>query len=449
MVNHRLFEALTHYDTEEAERIFGDECALTPPDPSFPLAPVKRVAIFAEAFLPKVDGVSKTAFLTLRHLQQTGREVIVFAPDIAPQSIGTTPVVPLPSLGFRGVPETRMALPHPVVVQRLNEFKPDMIHLFSPAFLSVSGMLYGRQNQIPVVANYQTDLPGYANAYGFSFLSDLVRDLLRYVHNGSHLTLAPSRWTMRQLQQQGYRRLRLWGRGVHRQRFNPQRKSPAMRQRLLNGRDPDSLLCIYVGRLATEKRVDLLLETARTPGVSLTIIGDGGTRDELEHLFEGTGTHFTGYLMGDELASAYASADVFLFTGAFETFGQVVQEALASGLPSVIINQGGIVDLVKHGETGYHCPADPGAFAAAVRMLRDDPALRQRMSEKASQAGENSWESIMELLEAYYTEACNMNERFQHLYPPASPFMQFFNRFNHYRKVTEHNVQNRRADRSR
>ncbi|PJF26989.1 MAG: glycosyl transferase, partial [Phototrophicales bacterium] len=102
----------------------------------------------------------------MRYLRQTGREVIVFAPDIAPPMVDDTPVVALPSLGMSVAPETRLALPHPMVVQRLNDFKPDLIHLFSPALLSVSGMLYGRQNHLPVIANYQTDVPAYARAYG-------------------------------------------------------------------------------------------------------------------------------------------------------------------------------------------------------------------------------------------------------------------------------------------
>ena len=193
-----------------------------------------------------------------------------------------------------------------------------------------------------------------------------------------------------------------------------------MRARLLNGRDPDSLLCLYVGRLANEKRVDLLLEVARTPGVALTIIGDGLLRGELETLFAGTGTAFTGYLFGDELADAYASADAFMFTGVRETFGQVVQEAHASGLPAVIINQGGITDLVVDGVNGFICTDDPAAFARAARALRDDVALRRRMAYNARRMVEaNSWEAIMSQLEDHYREAGRINQRFSGIYPPA------------------------------
>ncbi len=410
----------------ESERVFGDESAFDAPNFDLVFDRVKRVAIFAEAFLPKVDGVSKTAYLTLRYLQRTGREVIVFAPDIAPSSVHGSPVIPLPSLGFRAAPETRIALPHPLVVQHIADFKPDLIHMFSPAVLSMSGMLMARQVNVPVIANYQTDLPSYAAHYGLPFFSGFVNDWLRLIHNGCHLTLVPSNYTLRELRGSGYHRLRRWGRGVNGEHFNPKRRSATMRARLLNGRDPDSLLCIYVGRLANEKRVDLLLNVARTPGVALTIIGDGALRPELETLFAGTNTHFTGYLFGDDLADAYASADAFFFTGVSETFGQVVQEALASGLPAVIINQGGITDLVEHGVNGFICTDDPAEFAEAARTLRDDHALRRQMSNSARTiADRNPWTAIMAQLENYYAEAYHLNARMQRVYPPRWNFLSW------------------------
>src|SRR5690606_33297747 len=229
MVAHGLAESSDQFGTVEAIRVFGDEVALEPPDPALPLAPVKRVAIFAEAFLPKVDGVSKSAFLTLRWLQLTGREVIVFAPDNAPSHIGESQVVALPSFGLPVAPESRVAIPHPTIMHHLEVFQPDLIHMFSPALLSVSGMWYGRLHNIPVVANYQTDLPGYAEAYGLNFLSHITRDWLRFIHNGCHYTLAPSKFTIQQLRSWGYRRVRRWARGVDSRRFTPERRSAEMR----------------------------------------------------------------------------------------------------------------------------------------------------------------------------------------------------------------------------
>jgi hypothetical protein len=140
MADHRLLDNLNRFDPEEIERVFGDEYVFQPPDPSEVLAPVKRVAIIAVAFLPKVDGVSKTAFLTLRYLQQTGREVLVFAPDTALPQVGDTEVVALPSFGMLNAPETRVALPSLTVASRLEEFQPDLIHVVNPAVLGLSGI---------------------------------------------------------------------------------------------------------------------------------------------------------------------------------------------------------------------------------------------------------------------------------------------------------------------
>jgi glycosyltransferase involved in cell wall biosynthesis len=325
----------------------------------------------------------------------------------------------LPSFGLPFAPETRIALPTALIGRYLDDFRPDLIHLFSPALLSSSAVLAGRRRNIPMVANYQTDLPGYAQQYGFHLLAYPVREWLRRIHNGCHLTLVPSNFTLRQLQTWGFRRLRRWGRGVNGERFHPDKRSAEWRARLLNGRDPDSLLCLYVGRLANEKRVDLLLATAQTPGIALTIVGDGALREALENRFAGTGTHFMGYLRGDDLAHAYASADVFMFTGAHETFGQVVQEAMASGLPPVVINQGGVPDLVTHGETGYICPPDASAFADAARRLRDNPDLRAHLAAHARRAAEKRpWTAVMSQLESYYREAVRLNERYRRLNPP-------------------------------
>lgn len=412
MADNRLLKALSQINSDQAEQIYGSEFAFDLPNRLGTTSPIKRVAIFAESFLPKVDGVSKTAYLTTRYLQETGREVLVFAPDIAPTQIGASKVVPMPSFGFRVAPETRVALPNLMINQHLDTFQPDLIHLFSPALLSVSGMLAGRRRRIPVIANYQTDIPAYANHYGLGLFSRPSRDWLRFIHNGCHLTLVPSNYTLNQLHKWGYKRLRRWGRGVNTTRFGIHHRSEVWRARLLNGRDPSSLVVIYVGRLANEKRIDLLLEVARTPGIALSIIGDGALRGELEAQFAGTGTHFMGYLYGEDLAQAYASADVFVFPSPSETFGQVIQEAMASGLPAVVINQGGVIDLVQDGETGYICEPDARAFAAAIRKLRDHPELRAKMAHEARCYAEaHPWSAIMAQLEGYYAEAMRISQR--------------------------------------
>ncbi len=417
MQAHRLLENLQAQQHKNPDDFFGITSLLEQRQAGAAFEPVKKVAVLTESFLPKVDGVVKTSYLTIRYLQETGREVLIFAPDIAVEQVGDSQVIPLPSISVPQAPETRMALPNPVVARHIEEFEPDLIHLFSPAAMSVNGMAVGRHLNLPVIANYQTDLPGYTEHYGFPMLSGPVNRWLRYIHNGCHLTLAPTRTIIRELRAAGYRRVRHWGRGVNTERFNPRHARPAMRRRLLNGRDPDSLLCIFVGRLANEKRIELLRDVAQSPGIALTIIGDGALREELERVFAHTDTLFTGYLFGDELAQAYASADVFVFPGEYETFGQVIQEAMASGLPSVVVNAGGAPDVVADGASGIVVEPGSQAFAEVIQSLRDQPELRRRMSRNAlMMAAERPWSALMAQLEGYYEEAYRMNQRFKRLF---------------------------------
>lgn len=409
----RIFEART---TVEGNELFGHTPLISDTD-GHPLADIRRVAVLAEAFPPKIDGVSKTAYLTVRYLQQTGREVLIFAPDSAMPFVGDSEVVTLPSVSIPGADESRAALPVSVLSRRLAAFDPDLILMFSPAFMAVSGMVVGRERHIPVIAFYQTDLPGYAASYGYPFLSYPIQRWLRYLHNGCHLTLVPTPKIQAELRDNGYKRLRVWGRGVDIQLYDPAKRSPEMRARLLNSQPDDTLLCLYVGRLANEKFVHLLRKVADVPGVTLAIVGDGALREDLELLFKGTSTVFTGYLVGEELAQAFASADAFFFPGAQETFGQVVQEAMASGLPSIVTNRGGVSGLVEPGVTGLVCEHTEEAFAEAACRLRDDRSLQRRMAETARRVVEGrTWPAVMAKLEDYMDEAVTLNSRFRRCY---------------------------------
>jgi phosphatidylinositol alpha 1,6-mannosyltransferase len=241
--------------------------------------------------------------------------------------------------------------------------------------------------------------------------------MLRFIHNGCHLTLAPSRATLAELRGWGFRRLRLWGRGVDAARFHPARRNDDGRERLLAGRDPSRTLVLYVGRMAKEKHLDTLCSLARDPSVALTMVGGGYHRPAVEAALTAGGgqAHFTGVLLGDELANAYAAADVFVFPGPEETFGQVVLEAMASGLPVIVSARGGPASLVVEGQTGFICPVDDGAaFLDRVRQLGADPVRRIRMGGAAREfAAAQPWTSIMAQLEGYYAEALRLCARWR------------------------------------
>jgi phosphatidylinositol alpha 1,6-mannosyltransferase len=380
---------------------------------------VRRVALFTEAFLPKVDGVSRTALLTVRYLECTGRELIVFAPAPTPHRVGRTPVYSIPSLWLPDYPETRVALPWPFLLARLHRFRPDLIHLFSPFSLGMMGMIAGHVLDVPIIANYQTDLPAYVRTYGAGYLRQTFIGALRFIHNGCYLNLAPSTATLRELREWHFRRLQLWERGVDSERFSPARRDETWRARLLAGRDPSRLVALYVGRMAKEKHLATLREIAHEPGVALTLIGGGNYQASVQHSLREAGgdPHFIGHLLGDDLANAFAAADVFVFPGPEETFGQVVLEAMASGLPVIVTARGGPTTLVKDGENGFICPVDDAAaFNDRVRCLRDDPARRLRMGQAARRDAERRpWMAVMRQLETYYASVICTHERLRRL----------------------------------
>ncbi|MFN8419485.1 MAG: glycosyltransferase family 1 protein [Anaerolineae bacterium] len=371
------------------------------------LAPIKRVALFAETFFPRYDGVAQHSYRTLRYLQQTGREVLIFAPDNAPTRIENSRVIPLSSVGVPRYSGLRAGLPSPEIARQLAHFKPDLIQLFSPAIMSLRAISFGHKRRIPTLANYETNLSQYMPYYGLPWLKGAARGWQRMIHNRCDLTLVPTLAVQEQLQQARFQRLACWACGVNEQRFNPNHRTDEWRNRLLNGRPAESLLCIYVGRLAAEKNIMALLDIARMQGVALTIIGDGPQQAALEKMFSGTGTQFMGRLLGDDLAHAYASADVFTFPSHTETFGLVTLEAMASGLPVVVSDQGGARNFVVDGVAGYLCHSQQ-AFNAAVEQLRDNAHLRAQMGQQARRAAEgHCFSAIMAQLEDHYRQVLN------------------------------------------
>ena len=261
-----------------------------------------------------------------------------------------------------------------------------------------------RRLAVPAVASFHTDVPGYLQSYGYGLLARPAWRYLRWLHSHACLNLCPSAATMAQLEAHGLRDLALWSRGVDARAFSPAHRSVAWRQRLSAG-DVTAPLLLYVGRLAAEKRVSWfgpLLEAV--PGVRLALVGDGPAAPRLRRQLGGKPVHFAGILRGPDLSAAYASADVFVFPSATETFGNVVLEAGASGLPAVATHSGGVPDIVTDGVNGRIVAADdlPG-FIEAVRRLVSDPHGAQRLGEAARRAAlERSWSVVLDgLLERY------------------------------------------------
>ncbi|MFE9451525.1 glycosyltransferase family 4 protein [Streptomyces sp. NPDC006739] len=363
-----------------------------------------RVVIVTESFPPDVNGVAHCALQTARHLVDRGHHPLVVAPATAaghqPDAPAPCPVIRVPSLPLPGYPQVRVALPSRRVAAALTEHRADVVHLASPFVLGVRGMTAAARLGIPAVAVYQTDLAGYARTYMGAGGAAAWRRI-RSVHAAADRTLAPSSAALHDLETHGVPRVRLWQRGVDTVRFRPGHRDEALRRELApNG----ELIVGYVGRLAPEKQVELLSGVCGTPGVRVVVTGDGPSRPHLAEALPGA--VFLGRRTGDELARIFASLDVFVHTGPFETFCQTVQEAMASGVPVVAPAAGGPLDLVAHGRTGLLVPPrDALAVRDAVRSLAADPALRAAYGTAGRATVEGrTWAAVGDQLIAHYED---------------------------------------------
>ncbi|MFF7373348.1 glycosyltransferase family 4 protein [Streptomyces tricolor] len=363
-----------------------------------------RVVIVTESFPPDVNGVAHCALQTARHLVDRGHHPLVVAPAPAPGSgpdrDAPCPVVRVPSLPLPGYPQVRVALPSRRLAAALVAHRPDVIHLASPFVLGVRGMAAAARLGIPAVAVYQTDLAGYARTYMGAGEAAAWRRI-RSVHGAADRTLAPSSAAQSDLEEHGVPRVRLWPRGVDTVRFRPEHRDEALRRELAPNGEP---IVGYVGRLAPEKHVELLSGACALPGVRVVVVGDGPSRPQLTEALPGA--VFLGRRTGEDLARIFASLDLFVHTGPFETFCQTVQEAMASGVPVVAPAVGGPLDLVHHGRTGLLVPpCDAAAVQEAVRALAADPARRAAYGAAARATVEGrTWAAVGDQLLAHYDD---------------------------------------------
>ncbi|MEZ4215291.1 MAG: glycosyltransferase family 1 protein [Myxococcota bacterium] len=368
-----------------------------------------RIALFTEVFLPKIDGITNRLRHTIRCLRDEGHEVLVFAPDCPMREYAGARIESLPAIGFPPYPGLRLGLPDPRSAWHLRRFAPHVVHAVGPAFLGVFGLVAARALALPTVASYHTDLVRYAPLHGLGWVEPALWPAIRAVHNTADLNLCPSRFTQRELAEHGVRDVGLWRGGVDVERFAPGRRSLALRMQWTGGR-PERPVVLYAGRLSPEKGLDAFRNVLEAcPGAQGVLVGDGPSRADLEASLGGLDVVFTGFLRGEALAAAFASADVFFMPSATETLGFVVLEAMASGVPVVAANAGGVPDLVAHGETGWLYEPDrplDGARCVA-ELLREDGRRRQFALLARKRALEQDWPSeTRRLVETYRRAIC-------------------------------------------
>ncbi len=337
-----------------------------------------RITYVTESFPPDVNGVAHTAVRVAEYLHTAGHEPLVIAPEPArgvplPDDGFAFPILRVPSVAVPVYPGFRVGLPGGRVRAAIAEHRADLVHLAGPFVLGAGGCAAALREQVPLVAVYATDLPAYARTYHTGAVGEAIAwHRLRKIHNACDLTLSPCTATAADLRAHGIERVRVWARGVDCQRFDPAKRSERLHAELAAGAD---VVVGYVGRLATEKRLDLLTQVARLPGVRLVLVGSGPAEAAVRRAVPSA--VFLGPHGGEQLARIYASFDVFVHAGPHDTFGQTLQEAAASGLPVVAPAAGGPLDLVRDGVTGFLVqPNDAAALGDAVGALVADPELR-------------------------------------------------------------------------
>ncbi len=376
---------------------------------------VMRIAIITENFLPKMDGVTRTLAKLLEHLQQTGHSTMLLGPDSGMEEYAGAEIVGTAGLPFPFYPELKFNFFRPLFMRRLGEFRPDIIHLVDPVILGATGLAAARFFNVPLVSSYHTNLAAYCEHFGFPLLTRPMWSYNRFVHNQCAMTFCPSPSTAAMLRLEGFEHLRIWPRGVDTSIFKPERRSVELRASWLGRETENKTVLLYVGRVSWEKNLRLLVQAYRGMNHSnchLVIVGEGPASVEMQQELADLPVTFTGYLTGEALATAYASSDVFAFPSRTETFGQVVLEAMASGLPVVGLVAEGVCDLIESERTGLlvndsHIQEDEQIidYRVCLERLVQSTQKRHEMSSAALlEAQRRSWFEAMESLVRGYKE---------------------------------------------
>jgi len=365
-----------------------------------------RIALVTETWPPEVNGVALTVARLARGLLARGHRLQLFRPrrgrDDIPREAGMEEHL-LPGLPIPRYSELRMGLPARSRLLRLwREARPDVVHIATEGPLGWSALRAAHELGIPVSAEFRTNFDMYSGHYGIGWLQPLVTRYLRWFHNSAGVTMVPTDGMCRELHALGFERLQVVGRGVDTVRFDPRYRCEDLRVQWGVSTDAPVLMC--VGRLAAEKNLDVLIAAwrdvkVRAPEARLVLVGDGPLRGDLMHRCPDV--IFAGQRTGEDLARHYASADLFVFPSLSETWGNVVTEAMASGLPVIAWDRAAAAELVRSGENGVRvrCGDVEGFHAAVLQAVADPVGLRRQGQAARALSLELGWEGIVVMVE--------------------------------------------------
>lgn len=366
-----------------------------------------KLALVTETFPPEINGVAMTLGQLASGLARRGVAVTVHRPrqpaDRAGRPAATAPFAERLYAGapIPGYPLLRLGLPaRRALLRAWRAERPDVVHVATEGPLGWSALSAADALGIPLASSFHTNFHSYSKHYGFAFLTRPALAYLRWFHNRTRITLSPTEELNRELGRDGFRGMRLLSRGVDTELFTPARRDASLRASW--GAGPDDPVFIHVSRLAAEKNYGLLFRAwdrvrEVRPRARFVVAGDGPLRARLAR------THpwavFTGFLEREDLARHYASADVFLYPSLTETFGNVVTEAMASGLAVSAYDYAAAARYLRHGENGLLAPCDDEAvfLVNALRLAEADPRPRRTLGQVARATAENiPWSRVID-----------------------------------------------------
>jgi len=360
-----------------------------------------RVSIVTETFPPEINGVAHTLSQLAAGLAGFGNEIQIVRPRQARENTerhDVFEIITAPGLPIPGYKELRFGLP---IRQRLlkawQSQRPDVVYIATEGPLGSSALKAARALEIPVASGFHTRFDHYTQHYGVGWLESLTRAYLRRFHNRCQLTLVPTRALQEKLEGQGFQNTALVARGVDTQLFSPEHRDEGLRRDW--GLMPHDIALIYVGRLAPEKNLKLAVETWQeilhhSPSARLILVGDGPMRGTLQKDYPDI--IFCGMHRGESLARHYASGDLFLFPSLSETFGNVVIEAMASGLPVLGYRDAAVREFIRHGENGLAIERNnrEAYIQAAVQLSQNHEQLLQMGKQARGDSQSMDWSNI-------------------------------------------------------
>jgi glycosyltransferase involved in cell wall biosynthesis len=379
-----------------------------------------NISVVTETFPPDINGVAHTLSKMVNGLQLNGHNIWLVRPRIEKKELAQN------RQGFnellvKGMPipfykQLRMGLPAKKELHRLWSHKrPDVVHIATEGPLGWSALQVAKKLKIPISTDFRTNFHAYSSHYGIGWLSGAILSYMRKFHNSADATMVPTEQLAQTLSSAGFERLHVVPRGIDTQLFSPSKRDPALRASWKA--DSDTIVMLYVGRLAVEKNLELVLQTyamAKQQSVKakLVLVGDGPMRHELEQSF--ADVIFAGFRTGEDLAAHYASADMFVFASQTETFGNVTLEAMASGLAVVAFNHAAAGELIQNGVNGMLAAhASDIHFEMAAQTLLNRPELMAYVRQQACISAQSmGWDTIVKKTESVIYDVLDQREFF-------------------------------------